>query len=314
MKASSVIFKLILAAGPIAMLSTAVAAPLKPSPEDRYIATRDAAIAKISSLYDAKSDDAADHAQDAARSDLENQMSAILGESGREGFGPARLNIETLAKGDEDFGTLDGLRFDAIVGENGEKAGANGADGKYVEPRSHIVVTTQTMFLRWLRGHRNWWDKGARNVPQQIGAALQDEDFYTQAFVSGSAVVKIDSLPIAKPASATFAYAMLGAHTQDTIPNAADEVFVAALAGGKVYVAYGSIKPQVQVPACIVIRDDYNKRAEKAAENPRSKSTNLQEQGENAFRRCLTQRAPQQPAFTEATRQAQALLAAALGK
>jgi hypothetical protein len=318
MKVSSVIFRLIAVAGPIAMLSAAVAAPLKPPPEDRYIAVRDAAIAKISLLYDAKSDDAAKQAEDAARSDLEQQMIAILGEPPHAGFGPARLNLETFAKGDEDFGTLDGLRFDAILGANGEKAGGNGADGKYVEPRSHLVVTTQTMFARWLRAHKDWWDKGSPNVPQQIGAALQDENFYTQAFVSGAAVVKIDSLPIAKPASTTFAYGMLGAHTQDQIPNAADEVFVAALAGGKVYAAHGSIEPKVQVPACIAIRDEYNKRAEKADEHPRRKSADnlpdFRQQGEDAYKRCFTQRAPREPAFAEATRQAQALLAAALGK
>lgn len=41
----SIILGLIAAAGPIAALSMAGAAPLAPSLEDRYIATRDAAIA-----------------------------------------------------------------------------------------------------------------------------------------------------------------------------------------------------------------------------------------------------------------------------
>jgi hypothetical protein len=49
----------------------------------------------------------------------------------------------------------DGLRFDALVGENGEKSGANGSDGKYVEPRSHIITTTQSTFERWLRAHKD---------------------------------------------------------------------------------------------------------------------------------------------------------------
>jgi hypothetical protein len=80
---------------------------------------------------------------------------------------------------------LDGLRFDSELGESGEKAGANGADGNYVEPRAHIIVTTQTMFARWLRAHKDWWDKGLKNVPQQIGSALRDESFYTQAISPG---------------------------------------------------------------------------------------------------------------------------------
>ena len=39
---------------------------------------------------------------------------------------------------------------------------------------------------------------------------------------------------------------------------------------------------------------------------------NLHQQGEDAFKRCFTQRAPQQPSFAQATKQAQALLAAAM--
>jgi hypothetical protein len=131
-------------------------------------------------------------------------MRAILNESAREGFGPAKLHIDTFSKGDEGFGMLDGLRFDALLGKNDQKAGQDGADGKYVEPKAHIIVTTQTLFERWLRAHKEWWGKDIKNVPQQIGTALKDESFYTQAVSSGSAVVNFNSLPIAKPAGATF--------------------------------------------------------------------------------------------------------------
>jgi hypothetical protein len=308
----------------VAILSNAGAAPLKPSPEDRYIATRDAAIEKFSPIYDAgKFDDTAKKAEDAAFADLKAQMSAILGERNRNGFGPAKLNIETFYKGDEGFGTLDGLRFESEMGENGEKAGGNGADGKYVEPRAHIIVTTQTMFAHWLRAHKDWWDKDLKNVPQQIGAALKDESFYTQAISNGSAVVSFNPLPIAKPASATFVYGFLAGRTQSEIPDAADEVFVSALADGKVYVAEGSIEPKVQIAACMTIRAGYNKRAEQGYEDFRfnkidkkayDKLGDLRQKGEDAYKRCFTERAPQQPSFAEATKQAQALLAAAMGK
>jgi hypothetical protein len=308
----------------VAMLSNAGAAPLKPSPEDRYIATRDAAIEKFSPIYDAgKFDDTAKQAEEAAFADLKAQMRAILGERDRRGFGPAKLNIETFYKGDEGFGTLDGLRFDAEVGKTGKKAGGNGADGKYVEPKAHIIVTTQTMFARWLRGHKEWWDKGARNVPQQIGSALKDESFYTQAISNGSAVVNFNALPIAKPPPATFAYGFLAARTQSEIPDAADEVFVSALANGKVYIAEASIEPEVRIAACVAIRADYNKRAEEGEDDFRFKKIdkkaydklgNFRQQGEDAYKRCFTQRAPQQPSFAAATKQAQALLAAAMGE
>jgi len=63
----------------VAMLSSAGAAPLKPSPEDRYITTRDAAIEKFSPKYDAGNfDDIAKQAEQAAFADR-YQRSANLG-------------------------------------------------------------------------------------------------------------------------------------------------------------------------------------------------------------------------------------------
>ena len=44
---------------------------------------------------------------------------------------------------------------------------------------------------------------------------------------------------------------MLAGRTQSEIPDASDEVIVAAIANGKVYVAEGSIAPKVKVAACI---------------------------------------------------------------
>ena len=158
-------------------------------------------------------------------------------------------------------------------------------------------------------------------MPQQIGAALKDESFYTQAVSSGSAVVNFNSLPIAKPADASFANAMLAGRAQSDIPNAADNVFVSTIADGKVYIAYGSIDPKVQIPACIAIRAGYDKKAEQAEDDLRfekidrkayDKLGNLRQKGEDEYKRCFTQNAPKQPSFAEATRQAQKLLSAVI--
>jgi len=302
----------------------ATAAPPAKEAENRYVAARDAAIEKISAIYDTGNvDEAARKAEDAASADLAAQMRAILNEAAREGFGPARLHIDTFNKGDEGFGMLDGLRFEALLGKNGEKAGQDGADGKYVAPMAHIIVTTQTLFERWLHAHKEWWNNNVRNVPQQIGTALKDESFYTQAVSSGSAVVNFNSLPIAKPAGATFVHGMLAGRTQSDIPDAADTVFVSAIANGKVYVAFGSIDPKVQVPACISIRAGYDKKAEQAEDDLRlekidrkayDKLGNLRQKGEDEYKRCFTQNAPKQPSFAEATRQAEKLLSAALNR
>ncbi len=167
--------------------------------EARYIAARDAAIKKSSKLNDAgKFDDGAQKAEDTTRGELLAQMIAIVGDSARKGFAPPKLNLDTFSKGDEGFGMLDGLRFDAETGKGGEKAGKGDGD-KYVEPRAHIIVTTEKLFARWLRAHKDWWDKGLKNVPQQIEAALKFEGLYTQAISTDSAVINFNSLPITKP-------------------------------------------------------------------------------------------------------------------
>ena len=305
----SVVIRLATASVLVGMLSSAHAAPA--SPEDHYIATRDAAIAKIDKLYKAKKDDDASKAEKAAEVELNAQMTKILAEPNRKGFGPPKLNLDAFTSGDQGYGMLDGLRYDSLVGENGEKAGENGAGGKYVEPKSHFIVTTQPLLERWLRGHKEWWGKDKNNVAQQVGAALKQEDFYTQAISTDAAVINFSELPIALPAGATLAVAILGGRTQDTMPDEADEVFVSALANGKAYVAYGSIKPKMKIPACIAIRADYSKKVEKAANEKRE---DIRQQGEGAYKKCFTQRAAQQPSFAEATRQAQALLAEAIGK
>ena len=305
---------------PVLALSHANAA----SPEDRYIAARDAAIAKFAKLEkDGKTGDAVDKAEAAARDELKTQLTAILPEPARPGYAPAQLNLETLYKGDMEFGRLDGLRFDADSGRDGGKIGEQRPDGSFVEPKSHIIVTTESLFNRWLKGHKTWWDKGEKNVPRQVDAALKFEGLYTQAIPTDAAVINFNELPISKPESATMTYGFLAGRTQDSFPDAADEVFVAALAGGKMYIAYGEIAPTVQVPACTAIRAEFNKKADEAAEKLERKQItrkaydklgDLRQQGEDAFKRCFTERAPQQPAFAEAAKQAQALLQTAIGK
>ena len=101
-----------------ATISNATAAPPAKAAEDRYIAARDAAIEKISAIYDAgNADDAARKAEEAASADLAAQMRVILNEAARAGFGPAKLHIDTFNKGDEGFGEgnqqhrVNGLRW-----------------------------------------------------------------------------------------------------------------------------------------------------------------------------------------------------------
>jgi len=93
--------------------------------------------------------------------------------------------------------------------------------------------------------------------------------------------------------------------TQDVCPVTEPAIFInpnriSCLRASTVKtLAYGSIRPKVQIAACSAIRAGYNKRAEAG--------------GEDAFKRCFALRSPQQLSFAEATKQAQALLAMAMG-
>ena len=114
---------------------------------------------------------------------------------------------------------------------------------------------------------------------------------------------------------------MLAGRTQSELPDAADHVFVSAIAGGKVYIAYGLIDPPVQVPDCLALRSGYIKNAEQADDDLRSgqigrkaydKLGDLRQNGDDAYKRCFTQNAPNRPFFAEAAKQAQKLLQSAL--
>jgi hypothetical protein len=114
---------------------------------------------------------------------------------------------------------------------------------------------------------------------------------------------------------------MLAGRTQSELPDAADHVFVAAIASGKVYIAYGLIDPPVQAPDCLAIRSDHIKQADQADDDLRSGKINrkaydklgdIRQKGEDTYKRCFTQNAPNRPFFAEAARQAETLLSAAL--
>ena len=97
--------------------------------------------------------------EETANAALEKQMRAIVGPVEIAGLPESKLNLGSLYTGDMGFGTLDGLLFHSP------------------DYKTSIVVTTRTLFLRWLRAHRNWQDTP---LPQQPERA-----FATETFTSG---------------------------------------------------------------------------------------------------------------------------------
>ncbi|WP_162826810.1 hypothetical protein [Pseudolabrys taiwanensis] len=251
------------------------------TPEDAYIAARDAAIAAMKALPAGDDDDATRKREEAARTDLTGRLQAIIGPIAIKGLdGQARSNIETLFEGDQGFGTLDGLVFGAVDGP------------------LQVVVTTEGLLRRWLVGHRQWWgDKGAR-MPRSLAAAAATNAFYTQAISTDAAVTKFVALPVMKPDEATFAFAMLAARSQDAVPAKADEVFVTVSYGGRVYLACGKASAAIgPIGVCERIRRE-----------SQTKSEAEQAKDERDFLRCFAERAPREPAFGTALKDAQDLI------
>jgi len=160
----------------IALIAAAVAllplisAHAQTAAEQRYLATRDAAIA------------ATKHHIEAALTDMQQQLRAILGAVKVKGVGPeGKLHLDTLSQGDIGFGALDALDYKS-------------ADGKVT-----ATVSTVNLLKRWIADHKDWWEKNAVNVPQEMAAALKSDAFYTQALSQDTAVMRYADLPLKKP-------------------------------------------------------------------------------------------------------------------
>ncbi len=271
------------------------------SPEDAYIATRDTAIAKI------KADEAAenhgpmgstsskiDDEDNRARAGLEQQMRAIVGPVVIKGMPrDGKINLDTLNEGDEGFGMLDGMVYGGL------------------DDKTRVIVTTDGMFKRWLR---TWSDELGSET--QLADIAKNNNFYTHAILTNSAVVRFAELPIRKSAGASFAYAMLAARTQSDIPQKADEIFVLVAQGDKVFLAYtrefGAIG---SIAACEAIRKDYAQKAIDAGTEPgldddarQKKSDEMSGKSDSEFLRCFSEKASQQTGYAAAARAAQALL------
>ena len=69
--------------------------------------------------------------------------------------------------------------------------------------------------------------------------------------MTDSAIQKYLELPVAKPAGARFAFAMLIARTQILGPQIPDELMVAAIRAGRVFVINAPTAPKIKpMPAC----------------------------------------------------------------
>jgi hypothetical protein len=262
------------------------------SAEDRYIADRDRAIRQFDS---GAVDDAKTQAEAKARAGLERQMRAIVGPVAPSGFGDGELNLSTLFKGDQGFGTLDGLAFRAD------------------ERKREMIVTTRTLLTRWLAGHKRWWEHEA--MPAEPAAAFRTEAFWNQAIDTDAHITPFATLPL--DAQGAVAHAVVGGRSQDQTPNEANEVFVAAVKGERVFVAFAAFEPPLAVQSCTAEREAAERKVKalgegarpfgKAAEALDQRIEAMSRKAEQDFIRCFGDRIVKEPRWGEVVRLAQEL-------
>ncbi len=259
--------------------------------EDRYIATRNAALARFTPKMASKLGDKVVQEEEKARAELERQMHAIVGPAEIKGLGAGKLSLGSLYEGDMGFGTLDGLMF---------------ASEDY---KTAVVVTTRSLLMRWLRAH-----KAPANdaLPQEPEKAFRIETFYFRAVMSDSAILRFAEVPLGSTAAKP-AYAMLDARSQDDTPDAANEVFVAAIKGDRAFVGHAPVEKMV-VPACSAAREATMKKLEAESnaggsndQAGRDRINALGGKAETDFLNCFAAAAPKQAAFADVVKRAQEL-------
>ncbi len=246
------------------------------APEQHYLDLRDRYIVKFSK---AAENDETIKQHDAALKELTGVLRGLVGPVTIEGL-PAdgKSNVDTLFKGDTGFGHLDGLGF----ASEGDKTQA--------------VVTTAALLKHWLREHR---DDG---MPQEVGAAFKSDRFYYQA-IQDAAFAKYAELPIAKPASASTAVAVLGVRGNGDLKGPPHEIDVVAIQGDKVFfLAVTDAVKTAEIPACEKVWKQM--MARKAPQDAMAR----EDQAMGAYTKCFAKEAPSQSWYAAAARKAQSQL------
>ncbi len=281
----------------IALLLLASVAAAQPVSEQSYLASRDAYIAKFAAVaYEGVFGDDVMAALDEALGDLETQLKTIIGPVTLPGFSPdGAIGLETLFDSDIGFGMLDGLVY-----------GADDSDAS-------VLVTTKGLADAWLVGHRDWWD--SPTIPDNIRDALKVNAFYTQAISADAAVARFAEIPVTPPAGADFAYAILDMRSQDYAIGVPDEMIVAVVGGGRVFLANAPVTASVHaIPACDTIWQDYSARGEAALQQSDAEDDGQSDdfdqiytEGEAAFQDCFAEQAKDQDFYPALVAEAQAL-------
>ncbi len=275
----------------LALLLALPAAASAASPEQAYLAARDAYV-KAFSHGDVDLDK---HTR--ALADLETQLRKIIGPTTLPGFPTeGKIHLDTLSKEDEGFGLLDGLAYAIPLDEKG------------IDEKVSVVVTTRPLFETWLRAHKT-----------NLQAAPKSDDFYREALSTDAAVVTFAQLPLAKPSWAKTAFGVLAIRTQDLVGSTPDEIDIVVVGAERAYAVTAKLEVAVgPIAACEKPRQQLKAQAQAAwaayeqsgrkNEALSDKATKLEGRSDTAYVQCFATRPRDASGFAAAVKQAQSLI------
>ncbi len=231
---------------------------------------------------------------------LEKLLRPLVGDIAVAGFASSgKISLETLSKEDVGFSQLDGLVF-------------AGDDGK-----SSLLATTKKLTQAWLRA-QNQNGRSEQRILGDLNEAVQSDRFYTFAISPDAAVSKYADVSLKAPPGAEIASAMLDTRSQDSPPMAPDELTLALVKDGRVFIVSAPVQTKIEpIPACAARAKETETEAQaKLSEYQASKLKNeklfdeytaLQNKGDNDNRKCFAERAKGEKFFSDVRAQAQEL-------
>jgi hypothetical protein len=260
----------------LAGLANALAAPA--APEAGYLASRDAYIRKIDAIHNPQEQE---QEADRAAKELTALLRRLLGPIEINGLSPGAAQVEMLIRGYGGSADLDGLLFSSQ------------------DDSAWVLATTRGLLRRWARMHADM--AGRPDAPESV--LLKLENFYTQARFEDAAVQRYAEIPIAKPAHASFAYAMLVTRTNDGIKSPPNEIVLSVVSDERVFIANTKLKTKIDpIAACEQLWAAYEaKWAKKGARDH-------EEKADAEYRGCFAKRAKSQAFLQPLTNEAQSLV------
>jgi len=258
---------------------------LKPqSPENRYFETRDSFIRKLENATKP-----VETSPDLA--ELEKQLRTIVGPVRIEGFpGQGRIDLPTL-QSDFAHDQVDGLRFDS--------------------DRETLFVTTGNLLRHYLSERPE--------LPQSIEAISKNGDFYRRVFHWDAGVAYYADVPVKSRAGQAFVHAFLGVSAQDIAPFIPNEIFVFVSTGKQLRLVNAPATVEISdIPQCRGVWEKINQKSSEAlaiyrASQLKNKKAiedhfRLETEGFEAYQRCFSREAKNQPFFTALIKQAQSIV------